>query len=248
MKHRESEAIVLEIRSREEADRGVTLLLGSGELVVAHAPAGARSRRRFGGALQPGTKVRARWTHARQGSRAVLAEAEPRRAAPAPDPLERYYGACHLLEMARDFSREGLVDPRVYRLVDRSLEALDGGAPVDALLRYAEAWMLRLAGVLPPLEACEVCGASLAGPGTLFLAPDAGARCAAHRGPGATPLEAGAAAWLRRTRGVAPGTLAPLDTGVDDQLRRALGSLLTAFTGRPLRALQALTRLGRERS
>ena len=239
---------MLEVRPREDADRGVTLLLGSGELVVAHAPAGARSRRRFGGALEPGARVRARWTHARQGSRAVLTEAEPQRPAPAPDPLERYYAACHLLEMARNISQEGLVDPRVFRLVDRCIEALGTGAQVGALLRYAEAWMLRLAGVLPPLDACEVCGRSLGGRAGLHLAPEVGARCREHRAPGSAALGPEATAWLRRSRTASPDRLEALEEDVDEPLRRALESLLIALTGRRLRALEALTRLGRERS
>jgi hypothetical protein len=42
------------------------------------------------------------------------------------------------------------VDEKLYRLGTSALEALLSGAPVEALARYFECWLLRLQGVYPP--------------------------------------------------------------------------------------------------
>ena len=42
------------------------------------------------------------------------------------------------------------MDERLYRLGTSALEALVAGAPVEALARYFECWLLRLQGVYPP--------------------------------------------------------------------------------------------------
>ncbi len=238
MNRHAAKAIVLDVRERGESDRGVLLLTEDGELVGTHAPAGARSRRRFGGALQPGALVDARWVLRREGAEARLEEAQLREEPPPPDPLERYYGAAHLLELARAFAREGEEDPAFFRLFAALLERLAAGDPVVPLLRYAEAWTLRLAGLLPEWDACAECGEEL-GVRERQLAPGAGVFCAAHRPAGARAVPVTVAAWIENTRGAAPANPPALPESLEALLERTLGGLITAFTERPLRALDA---------
>jgi len=159
----EDEAIVLDTNVVGEADRRVLLLTSRGELIRALAPSAARSRRRFGAALQPGARVRARWTVRAEGAPPTLEEAQLLVAPPTPDPLERYYTVAHVLEMTTAFAREGAEDPRLFRLLAVILDRLEAGDPPGPLCRYFEAWTLRLAGLLPDLESCVQCGARLAG-------------------------------------------------------------------------------------
>jgi len=52
----------------------------------------------------------------------------------------------------------------IYRLLDRTTEALlDGAAPLR-VVAYAEVWILRLAGVLPSLRNCNACDEPLGRP------------------------------------------------------------------------------------
>ncbi|MCU0231966.1 MAG: DNA repair protein RecO [Acidobacteria bacterium] len=245
-RHAESEAIVLDAQLAGEADRRVVLLCASGELVRGVAHAAARSRKRFGGALQPGARVRARWTVRREGAEAVLEEAQLVAEPPAGDPLERLYLAAHLLELAGAFAREGAEDPRLYRLLGACLEALAAGAAPDPLARYAEAWTLRLAGLLGDLTTCDECGAPLAGR-RAQIAPESGAFCAGHSVPGARTLGPGATGWLAATVRLGPAAIPDPPNPVARELAQALPALVVAFTGRPLVAWPALSALRAER-
>lgn len=242
----EEEAIVLDCRLSGESDRRVLLLASSGELVRGVAPSAARSRRRFGGALQPGTRVRARWSVKRPGADAVLEEAQVVAAPPPGEPLERLYAAAHLLELGAGFAREGAEDERLFRLVAACLDALASGAPVEELLRYAEAWTLRLAGLLGDLARCDACGAALEGR-TVRIVPEGGACCPRHATPGALSLGPAAGRWLSGAWRQHPTALDPLPAVTARELAAVLPALLVAFTGRPLVAWPALERLRRDR-
>ncbi len=242
MIRREDEAIVLDAEVAGEADRRVLLLTSGGELVRALAPSALRSRRRFGSALEPGARIHVRWTVRAEGAVPVLDEASVVLAPPVPDPLERYYVAAHVLEIAALFAREGALDPRLFRLVAAVLERLAAGDQPAPLARYAEAWTMRLAGVLPELDACATCGIALAGR-ALRIAGERGVYCGGHAPPGARALGGAAARWLDGTRSASPGTLEPLPATPADELERVLPALIVEFAERPLRAWPAWRRL-----
>jgi DNA repair protein RecO (recombination protein O) len=244
MERREEQAIVLDSRLSGESGKLVSLLTEQGQLLQAFAAGASGSRRRFGGALEPGCRVRARWTVAREGGWARLEEAVVEQGPPAPDPLERLYATAHLVELARAFARQGFEEPLVYRLTVGCLEALRHAEEVDPLLRYAELWTLRLAGLWPDTGSCAVCGRSLAGE-PRFMLSDAGAVCGEHRGPGAQRLEPAAVEWTERAAQTPPDRIRPPGPGADSALRRVLGRWIVSFTDRPLGALEALERLRR---
>lgn len=227
-----------------EADRRVVLLLRSGESVRALAPSAARSRQRFGAALQPGGVVRARWTVRAEGAVPVLDEATLLAPPPTPDPLERFYVTAHVLEVAGAFAREGAEDPRLFRLTAAVLARLAAGDDPGRLARYFEAWTLRLAGLLPELDVCAGCGADVRG-GAVRIAADRGAYCAGHAPAGARHFGGAAAAWLEATRHAPPEAIPELLPAAAHDLARALPGLIGDFTERPLRALAALIKFNR---
>jgi DNA repair protein RecO (recombination protein O) len=244
MERREEHAIVLDSRVSGETGKLVSLLTEHGQLLQAFAPGAGGSRKRFGGALEPGARVRARWSVSREGGGARLEEAVLEHAPPRPDPLERLYATAHLVDLARAFARQGFEEPRLYRLVASCLGALERAAEVDPLLRYAELWVLRLAGLWPDLGQCAVCGRPLGGR-PRWLAPDLGAVCAEHRGPAAQRLDASAAEWALRA-GRTPPDAVPAPREADGgALRRVLTRWIVSFTDRPLTSLEALERLRR---
>jgi len=52
----------------------------------------------------------------------------------------------------------------IYRLLDRTTAALLEGSRVNAVVAYAEVWMLRLAGIFPSTRDCMICGNDIGRP------------------------------------------------------------------------------------
>jgi DNA repair protein RecO (recombination protein O) len=162
-----------------EADRIVRLLC-EGEGRVDVMARGARSsRRRFGGALEPGTRVRA---VARRGRGALpwLEEVEvralPRLARSDLDRMLLMHHGCEVIgalaEVGEDVNRE-------LRLLEVWLELLEGEvAPGEASRVAFEAKALTFAGLAPALRQCASCGRALSDPAR-FSFEDGGALHAA---------------------------------------------------------------------
>jgi DNA repair protein RecO (recombination protein O) len=158
------EAFVLGTRELGEADLIVTLLTERHGKLRAVARAARRSRRRFGGLLEPLTRVRASWSgrEGRDLQRLDGLDGVRSFAAMQAEPLRQ--AACAVLaEVASCFSHEGQADPEEFRLLGAVLEALEQGGPPRLLLRYFEYWTLKVHGLLPDLEGCALCGAPLVG-------------------------------------------------------------------------------------
>jgi len=156
------EAFVLDTLALGEADLIVALLTEQHGKIRAVAPSARRSRRRFGGSLEPLTRVRASWLEreGRELHRLSAIESCRSFAEMQADPLRQ--AACAVLtEIASAFSHEGQADPEEFRLLGAVLEALEAGGAARSLLRYFEYWTLRVHGLLPDLEQCAVCGARL---------------------------------------------------------------------------------------
>jgi len=145
-----AEALVLRTYKLGEADRIVVFLTRDRGKKRGVAPNARKSRKRFGAALEPLTEVRVSYFEKERRELVGLNYAEPVRSplsAPSPEAL----GYSHYFaELIDEWAAEADVDERLFRLGTSALEALVAGAPVDALARYFECWLLRLQGVYPP--------------------------------------------------------------------------------------------------
>jgi len=151
------EAFVLVTHDLGEADLIVALLTERHGLVRAVARAARRSRR-FGGLLEPLTRVRASWSGREGRDLQRLDELEAVRSFAEMQAEPVTQAACAVVaEIGSRFSPEGQGDPQQFRLVTAVLEALEDGAPPRAVLRYFEYWTLRGHGLLPDLRACAAC-------------------------------------------------------------------------------------------
>jgi DNA repair protein RecO (recombination protein O) len=153
MKPRRDEAWVLDTHELGEADLIVTLLAEHAGRVRGVATSARRSRKRFGGALEPLTRVTATWVE-REGrelhrieSLDVVRSFADMQASP-----ERQAAVAIVREIADASSHEGDGDPLVFRLVGAVAEALEGGLDPWVAVRYFEYWTLRLHGVLPETD------------------------------------------------------------------------------------------------
>lgn len=155
---RKDEAFLLSSQPLGEADLILTFLSEHAGRLRGVARSARKSRKRFGGSIEPMSHVRVRWFQkdGRDLQRIDSLELIGSYAEMQSDPAIQ--AACAVLaEIAGKLSREGEGDPRIFRLVGAALDALRSGQNVWIVVRYYEFWMLRLHGLLPELDACAAC-------------------------------------------------------------------------------------------
>jgi DNA repair protein RecO (recombination protein O) len=191
------EALVLRSIPYGESDAVVHLLvLGRGRL-PAFARGARTSRKRFGGALEPFTRVEALLSEGAElwslrEARVIEPHARLR------DDLHRIAHAGYAAELAHDLSRAGEPADELFALLEEFLTRLENGAATSARLRALELGALGASGLAPELSACARCGGEVA-PGKAAFDPDAGGMvCANCKAPGAMALSVGARAALRQ--------------------------------------------------
>ncbi len=164
-----TEALVLRGYKLGETSKIVVLLTRErGKLrAVARGARGARPR--YQSALEPLSEVRVT-LYGRQGTelyrlgQAELLHSAFRASTRSLESAMTLSSACELLDA---FCPEGEVEEKVYRLAVAVVRAAEAGASPELLLRYLEAWLLKLHGLYPPLDRCAGCGAPLGRAGRL---------------------------------------------------------------------------------
>jgi DNA repair protein RecO (recombination protein O) len=152
MRPERSEAIVLNTYPARERDKLVVFLTPEHGKKKGWAY-GARSlKSRFGAALEPLAKVRIAFLE-RESDEVVRIESVDliRSLFPAQQNLVANVAASYIAETVDTFAQPDDPADLIYRLLDRTTEALLDGADPLAVVAYAELWMLRLGGILPDL-------------------------------------------------------------------------------------------------
>src|SRR5579871_2368071 len=163
MIQRIGEAIVLRTWPFHEADLLVSMLTREQGKVKGVARHAMRSRRRFGGALEPTTHVRATYTE-RPRQELVRLDSFEVLASPLSRPVD--YIRVAALELVAEILDEAMPDgapeDAVFRLAVAVLEELQVGR-VWLPVTYFALWMSRLLGWMPELGRCVVCATDLRG-------------------------------------------------------------------------------------
>jgi DNA repair protein RecO (recombination protein O) len=161
---KQSEAIVLRTYPLREADLLVTLFTRAEGKVKGVAKSAKRSRKRFGGALEPLTCIRAEW-HDREGSELARLDSAEVLLSPLASPIDlhRATALAHVAEMLDQLMPDREANDGIFRLAWAVLQALEDG-PIWLPVAYFDLWTVRLMGFLPPLDECIECGESLIGP------------------------------------------------------------------------------------
>src|ERR1700687_5171497 len=154
---KQSEAIVLRTYPLREADLIVTLFTRAEGKLKGVAKSAKRSRKRFGGALEPLTCVRACWQD-RPGSELARLDSCDVLLSPLASPMDypRCVALAHVAEMLDQLLPDREANDGIFRLAWAVLQALETG-PIWLPIAYFDLWMLRLLGFLPPLDACIEC-------------------------------------------------------------------------------------------
>jgi DNA repair protein RecO (recombination protein O) len=150
MRPQRTEAIILNTFPARERDKLVVFLTPDHGKKKGWAY-GARSlKSRFGASLEPLAKVRIGFVE-RESEEVVRIESVDliRSLFPAQQDLASSVAGSYIAETVDTFAQSSDPAELIYRLLDRTTEALLDGAPPVAVVAYAELWILRLAGVLP---------------------------------------------------------------------------------------------------
>jgi DNA repair protein RecO (recombination protein O) len=165
---KDSEAIVLRTYPMREADLLVTLFTRNEGKVRGVARAAKKSKRRFGGALEPLTYVRAYYE---DRERQELARLDSCEVLESPLATEVTYARAvalgHIAELLDELLPDREANDAVFRLTLSVLEAVRGDN-VWMPVTYFELWLTRLMGFLPELTECIVCGTVLNGSRAFF--------------------------------------------------------------------------------
>jgi len=165
---KDSEAIVLRTYPMREADLLVTLFTRLEGKVRGVARSAKKSKRRFGGALEPLTYVRAYYEDRERHELTRIDACEV-----IQSPLEeqvtyaRAVALGHIAELLDELLPDREANDAVFRLTLSVLDALRGDS-VWMPVTYFELWLTRLMGFLPELSECIVCGAVLNGSRAFF--------------------------------------------------------------------------------
>jgi DNA repair protein RecO (recombination protein O) len=165
MKIERTEAIVLHTFPARERDKLVVFLTPDHGKRKGWAYGARSNRNRFGAALEPLAKVRIGYLE-KEGDEVVRIESVDlvRSLFPAQQNLVSSVAATYIAELVDTFAQASDPAELIYRLLDRTTEALLEGAAPMPVVAYAEIWMLRLAGTFPSLRVCSECGGPLARP------------------------------------------------------------------------------------
>ena len=191
---KQSEAIVLRTYPLREADLLVTLFTRAEGKVKGVARAAKKSRRRFGGALEPLTCVR---VYYEDRERQELARLDSCDILESPLSTEMDYPRVVALEHVAEALDELLPDREandaLYRLAVSVLRQLRTGS-IWIPLTYFQLWLVRLVGFLPEIGVCSHCGQSLNDSKAFYHALSDGLMCPQHKRLASSELTAGSRA------------------------------------------------------
>jgi DNA repair protein RecO (recombination protein O) len=174
---KESEAIVLRTYPLREADLLVTLFTRNEGKVRGVARSAKKSKRRFGGALEPLTYVRAFYEDRERQELTRLDSCEVLESPLATEvSYPRAVALAHVAELLDELLPDREANDTVFRLALSVLAGLRG-TDLWMPVTYFELWMTRLMGYLPDLSECIVCGRTLNGNKAFFHALTDGLLC-----------------------------------------------------------------------
>jgi DNA repair protein RecO (recombination protein O) len=240
-----SDAVVLRTWPVQEADLVVSFFTRDYGRLKGIAKSALKSRKRFGGALEPMTVARA-WFAERPRQELVRLDQLEIVSSPLSAPVDQVRMA--VLSFFAELLDEALPehDPQetVFRLLLAVLEQTTVEQPWMPLT-YFSLWMTRLMGLLPDMGHCTACGETLVAGETSFSAIGDGLFCAIHRNGNAGALSADswqlAQRMLRAPATAFVGEPWPRRRGQD--LRRFTLQALERHLERRLRSADALGRL-----
>ncbi len=242
----QAEALVLRTWPVHEADHIVSLFTRDQGKLKGIAKSSAKSRRRFGGALEPMTHVLANYVEKPRQELVRLDSCEIL-ASPLSEPVD--YARAAALAFFAEVLEETLPDhdPQdpVFRLALAVLEYTRAGS-IWLPVTYFSLWITRLMGWMPDLAHCLTCNRAFAGGTAFFQAQADGLVCHEHNNAASRAISAPSLAAAERIFRSPIAALStedwPRNRAAD--LRRFTLQALERHIERRLHSAAALARLG----
>jgi DNA repair protein RecO (recombination protein O) len=241
-----SEAVVLRTWPVHEADLIVSFFTRDYGRVRGVAKSALKSRKRFGGSLEPMTVARA-WFAERPRQELVRLDQLEILRSPLSSPVDPV--RLTVLSFFAELLDEALPDHDPHETVFRLLLAVLDLTTVEQPwmpLTYFQLWMTRLMGLLPDLVHCTACGEALQAGETSFNTLGDGLFCPIHRNGNASELSADSWQLAQRMLRAPASAFATEDwpRRRAQDLRRFTLQALERHLERKLRSAEALARLG----
>ncbi len=204
-----AEALILTVADLSDRDRIVTFLTREHGKKKGVAKGSRTRHSRFAGQLQPLAKAAITWFQKEGGDLVRISSVELiRPAGKLLEDLDDILLGAYLAEHLVEFAQEDEPSEALFRLFDATLEALLGGVDRDAVARYFEAWVLRLAGIFPAPRECPECGGDLGTKGAVLPRGGDSLLCADCARGGGRTLAPGTIDFLLRIGRVGPALAA----------------------------------------
>lgn len=145
-----TDALILRTYTLGELDRIVVFLTRDRGKKRGVAKNARRSRRRFGGGLEPLTYGRVGYSERERRDLVRLDYVEPVQSPLLAHDVEALGYVGYFAELIDEWAQEADPNETLFRLGVSMVDALVAGVPVDPLARYFEFWLLRLQGVYEP--------------------------------------------------------------------------------------------------
>ncbi len=194
----QAEAVVLRKWPVHEADEIVSLFTRQHGRIRGVAKAAAKSRRRFGGALEPMTFVSASYVEKPKQDLVRLDACEVI-SSPLSDPVN--YARAAALAFYAEILEEAMPDHDPHEAVFRLVLAVlthTRDSRVWMPITYFSLWITRLLGWMPSLTHCTVCGRPFAGEPAWFQPQSDGLVCGHDKTPASRILSAESLTLARR--------------------------------------------------
>lgn len=199
----ETKALLLRSVDYRDSDRIVTLLTPEQGTFGAIARGARKSRKRFGGALQPFQELNVSYTASKSGGLNTLREAKIAR------PFMALMGSLpaielggRMMEFLRSVTADAEPEPMAYAVVCEALEALGETRVQSQSSAFELAFFTRIAtllGVAPQLEHCAETGIECPDHAPALFDPRRGSIVSRQAGGGPLLLSAEARNFLRRS-------------------------------------------------
>lgn len=239
----DSDAIILQVQDYRESDLIVSFITPDHGRMRGIARGAKRSRRRFGGCLEPFARLRLHYTMADelvpiQGADIITIHPRIRQ------DLKKIALAGYACELVLRLLPERMASPRLFRLLTSCLEHLETAVPTSSDRRFFEANLLKILGYAHLGDTCEGCGCSLAGCDTLSFRPGAYTLLCPDCGPHNHRISRETANLLQKAHGSGRfGTIifTPLQVTEAGEL---LDAAIAGLISHPLRSLPFLQEMG----
>lgn len=234
----ETQAIVLQTYKLADADKIVLCMTEKAGLVRGVAKGARRLKSKFGASLEPFTLIHLTFFEKETRELVNIKGAEIVKSYfEAVGNAQAFAGLVYLLELVKEFALPNQADERLFKMLRVCVDYLARNpSDAKAVSAYTELWTLKLAGFLPDLKSCGVCGVGLDETfrGQRFISHEGVLWCEACAGAGAQPIQTEAYTLLSTSRRKAPPEWARMYSEAGEESRRVVSETARRLVRRAL--------------